>query len=119
MNPILIGLLGMTLAFAGGTWYGTGLGEDKEFAKRAREDALVTKVQDATTQAAADAISKIKVRNTTIRQEVEREIQTDIRYVDCRHAPGMLPRINEALTGSAGQASAPDGKLPSVVSPVK
>lgn len=120
MNPILIGLLGMTLAFAGGTWYGTGLGEDKEYAKRAREDVIVTKVQDTATQAAADAISKIRVRNTTIRQEVEREIQTDTRYItDCRHPVGVYQRVNEALTGEPRKESAVDGKLPAVDAPVK
>lgn len=111
MNPILIGLLGMALAFAGGTWYGMGLGEDKEFAKRAREDDIVQKVQTASTQSAADAIAKIKFRNTTIHQEVQREIQTDVRYFECRHAPGVLPKINEAITGQRTESPA-DGKLP-------
>ena len=111
MNPILLGLLGAALSFAAGTWYGTGLGEDREYAKRAREDAIIKKVQDTATQSAADAIAKIKVRNTTIHQEVQREVQTDIRYLDCRHAPGMLPRINEALTGQRAEGS-DNGKLP-------
>lgn len=111
MNPVLIGLLGMAVSFAAGTWYGTGLGEDKEFAKRAREDDLVQKVQTASTQSAADAIAKIKFRNTTIHQEVQREIQTDVRYVDCRHAPGVLSKVNEAITGQRTESPA-DGKLP-------
>ena len=38
------------LAFAAGTWYGTGLGEDREYAKRAREDAIVKQVQDTATR---------------------------------------------------------------------
>lgn len=111
MNPILIGLLGMALAFAGGTWYGTGLGEDREYAKRTREDDIVQKVQTASTQSAADAIAKIKFRNTTIHQEVQREIQTDVRYFECRHAPGVLSKINEAITGQRTESPA-DGKLP-------
>ena len=111
MNPILLGLLGAALSFAAGTWYGTGLGEDREYAKRAREDAIIKKVQDTATQSAADAIAKIKVRNTTIHQEVQREVKTDVRYVECRHIDGMLPRINEALTGQR-ETGPNDGKLP-------
>lgn len=111
MNPVLIGLLGMTLSFAAGAWYGTGIGEDKEYAKRAREDAIVEKVQEATNKSTAEAIAKIKVRNTTIRQEVEREIQTDVRYIECRHTPGVYDGLNEALTGQR-KASASDSKLP-------
>lgn len=99
MNPILLGLLGAALSFAAGTWYGTGLGEDREYAKRAREDAIIKKVQDTATQSAADAIAKIKVRNTTIHQEVQREVKTDVRYVECRHTPAVFEKINEALTG--------------------
>lgn len=99
MNLVLLALLGMTLAFAGGTWYGTGLGEDKEFAKRAREDALVRKVTEAGQKSAADAIAKIKPRNVTIRQELEREIHQNTVYVDCKLTDGVLGNINEALTG--------------------
>lgn len=119
MNPVLIGLLGMAVSFAAGTWYGTGLGEDKEYAKRAREDAVVQQVTQNVNQATAESISKIRVRNTTIRQEVEREIQTDIRYVDCRHAPGVLNRLNEALAGGARSEGADNSKLPAADPPGK
>lgn len=99
MSPVLLGLLGMALSFAAGTWYGTGLGEDREFAKRAREDAIVTQVRETAQQAAADAIANIKPRNVTIQQEIQREIQTRTEYRDCRHGPGGVQLINEALTG--------------------
>jgi hypothetical protein len=110
VNPVLIGLLGMALAFAGGTWYGTGLGEDREFAKRAREDAIVTKAGEAAQLAAAGEIAKIKPRNVTIRQELQREIETLTVYRDCRHGPDGLRLINEALTGRPQPAGG--GKLP-------
>ncbi len=111
MNPILLGLLGVVLSFAAGTWYGTGLGEDKEYAKRAREADIVEKVQNATSKSTAEAIAKIKVVNTTIRQEMEREIKTDIRYVECRHTPSVYDYLNESLTGR--RAGSPDNsKLP-------
>lgn len=101
MNTILLASLGMALSFTAGTWYGTGLGEDKEFAKRAREDSIVLKASEASQLAAASAIAKIKPRNITIRQELDREIQTRVEYRDCRHGPDGLRLINEALTGRA------------------
>jgi len=110
MQPALLALLGMSLSFAAGTWYGTGLGEDREYAKRAREDALVTQVRETSERAAADAIAKIKPRNVTIQQEIQREIETRTEYRDCRHGPGGMQLINEALTGRPQPAGG--GQLP-------
>lgn len=117
MNPILIGLLGAALAFAAGTWYGTGLGEDKEFSKRAREDSLVQKVTDAGQKSAASEIAKIKPRNVTIRQETEREIRTNTVYADCKLTDGVYRNLNEALTGRP-QPSSP-GQLSGTVAPLR
>lgn len=111
----LAGLLATVLAFGAGTWYGIGLGEDKEFAKRAREDAIVQKVQDAANVSAAEAIAKIKPQNVTIRQEVEREIRTNTVYRDCRNTPDGMRGINEAITGKKEPAG--DRKLPRAVAP--
>ena len=110
MQAILIGVVGVLLAFAGGTFYGMGLGEDREFAKRAREDAIVSQVREAAQSAAAQEIAKIKPRNVTIRQEMQREIETRTIYRDCRHSADGLRVINEALTGRSQPAG--DGKLP-------
>lgn len=104
MNPVLLALLGMALSFAGGTWYGTGIGEDREYAKRSREDAIVAKAGEAAQLATAAEIAKIKPRNVTIRQELDREIQTRVEYRDCRHSPDGLRLINEAITGRAESA---------------
>lgn len=115
MNPVLLALLGMSLSFAAGTWYGTGLGEDREFAKRAREDDIVTRIGDAAQLAAAGEIAKIKPRNVTIRQELQREIETRTEYRDCRHSPDGLRLVNEALTGrpqSAGGNQLPRADAP-------
>lgn len=108
MTPIVwvagAGVLASLLAFGGGAAVGMGIGEDREFAKRAREDAIVTKVSDAAQVAAAAAIAKNRPRNVTIRQETEREIQTRTEYRDCRHGPNGVRLVNEALTGRAEPA---------------
>lgn len=116
MNVMLIGLLGTVLAFGAGTWYGTGLGEDREYAKRAREDKIVEDVAQRVSEDTAKAIAKIKVRNTIIKQEIEREIRTDVRYVDCTHTDRLLSRINEALTG---RQDIGDSKLPGAIAPIR
>lgn len=87
----------VTLAVA--YWTGHNAGAAQAKAAQAKEDALVRKVQDAALQGAADAISKIKITNTTIRQQAETVVCTERVYADCRHTGGMLDNINAALTG--------------------
>lgn len=115
LQAILSGVLAVLLAFGGGTWYGIGIGEDREFAKRAREEAIVEKVSQAAQASAAEAIAKIKPQNVTIKQEVEREIRTNTVYADCRNTPGGMRGINEALTGKRQPSG--DRKLPGTGSP--
>lgn len=55
---------------------------------------------------AADAISQIKINNVTIRQRAETVVREVPVYRECRHAPGMLDRINAALTGASEPAGA-------------
>lgn len=97
MNPILIGLLGCTLAFAGGTWYGTGLGEDREYAKRAREEAIVAKAVEGSEKAAAKAIAANKPIYTTIKQQATYEHTTERIYSDCKLPASGVQRINAAI----------------------
>jgi len=104
------GVLASLLAFGGGVSVGMGLGEDREFAKRAREDSIVQATRDAGQQAAAAEIARNKPRNLTINQKTEREIQLRTEYRDCHHSPDGVRLINEALTGRAEPAGA--GQLP-------
>lgn len=106
MTPIVWvavgGVLATALAFGGGVAVGMGLGEDKEYAKRAREDSIVEKATVAFDKAAGEHIAKIKPRNVTIRQETEREIKTNTVYADCRVPPAGVRLANEAITGAPG-----------------
>lgn len=104
----LVGASGAT-----GYWQGSKHTENQIAAQAAREAALVDKTREAATQAAAEQISKIEVRNTTIRQKAEvitREVPV---YGDCRHDPRTLGLLNDALAPGAAEAQPADrGKLP-------
>jgi hypothetical protein len=103
-------LISLVMALAGG-WR---LGIDHVKASAADADKVRAETIAAAQQGAADAISKIEIKQVTIRQAVETRIRDVPVYRDCRHAPGMLDSINAALTGQpAGDrvmpaASAPD-----------
>jgi hypothetical protein len=58
----------------------------------------------------ARSIARIEIKNTTIQGRVQTIVRENIVYRDCRHAPGGLRDVNEALTGRAEPAG--DGKLP-------
>ena len=99
----------LAAAAAGGAyWQGRQDGRAAVEAQAARDERLVRQAGEASAQAAAEAIARIQVRHTTIRQEVEREIQVRPEYRECRHAPEQLQRINAAL-GAATPGSAAGG----------
>ena len=97
MNPYLIiaALVAVLSAGAGGF----KLGADHEVAAQAREQNHIAEAVDAANTAAAQAISKIKVVNTTIRGELEREIKTNTIYADCKATPEAVRLLNSALSG--------------------
>ena len=90
--------------------YGVSVGVDREAATQARIDKSNSEVRDLALKSAAEAISKIKVQNTTIKGEVQREIQTSTVYRDCRIPADGVRIINDALTGRT--IGAGDSKLP-------
>ena len=112
MNPYLIiaALVAVLAAGAGGF----KLGADHEIAAQAREQNHIAEAVDAANTASAQAIAKIKVVNTTIQNEVQREVQNNIVYRDCKHTPDGLRLVNDALTGGK---PAGDGKLPKADTP--
>jgi hypothetical protein len=105
MNPWV--LLIVAAIFGGG---GFTLGMEHIEASQAREDGRTEKAIAAGAEAAAKAIANIKITNTTIQNEVQREIKTNTIYADCRHSADGLRLINDAIRGSQ---SAGDSKLPS------
>lgn len=117
----MIGQIGLSLALAAGIAVaGAGLYlEGKKAGKNEVRAEVLTNQQIADQAAAkvagiaADAISRIKVQNRTITNEVQREVQTNTVYRDCVHSPDQLQRINAAITGE-GTVPAGRGIVPPV-----
>jgi len=114
MNPWLILAAALALAGLAGGAYRLGRedGENKIVAQQARESEIAQKAADAATSAAADAISKITIKHQTVRQEVEREVQTREVFRDpgCRTGPDLLRLYNDAIPGAASALGA--GNVP-------
>lgn len=116
MNPwaILAALL-LVGALTGGAYrQGRADGEAKIEAQQAREDAIAAKASDAAASAIAAAIPKITVKHQTVRQELEREIQTRevYRNAACDTGPDSLQRFNAAIPGARPVAPPDHGAVP-------
>ena len=109
MNPYLI--IACLVAILGAGAGGFKLGADHEVASQSRADAQVAKAVEAANAAAAEAISNIKVVNTTIQNEVQREIRTNTVYAECHNTAAGLRLSNDALSGSK---SIGNSKLPTI-----
>jgi hypothetical protein len=97
-------------ALGGAYLQGRHDGSNAVEATAAREERVGQLAGAAAAASAAEAISKIKVRNTTIQNEVQREVSERVVYRDCVHSPDQLQRINAALTGA--EPPADHGQLP-------
>lgn len=116
MNPwlilVVVALWGGSVA---GTYrYAEKVGENRIIAQQKRVDDIVQKTRDAAIAGAAKAIAAAKPKAEANRQEIEREVQTEVRYVDCRHSDEQLRRINRALTGGFDPEPAGSGIVPRV-----
>lgn len=92
--------------------YGQAAGRNACEAAAAREQAVIDKAIEVATETSAAAIREIKIQHRTINQRVEREIQTNTVFRDCRLPDGMRDTINEAITGRRPDTAA-SGVLPS------
>ena len=114
MNPYVV--LGAVVVWgataAGAFWYGTDVGRDGEIAKQAAIEQAIRDTRQAALEGAADAISKIKVTNTTVQGKTETIVRERTVYSNCVHDPDLMRIINEALTGRTEPPG--DRKLPGV-----
>lgn len=111
MNYLIAALIAVA-AVTGAYFYGVSAGKDACAAAEAREDRIAQLATDAAATSTAKAIAQIEVRNVTIKQETQREVETRTVYRDCRHSPEQLQRLNATLTGDEGQPAGP-GLVPS------
>lgn len=86
------------------------LGGEHVIAEQAETQELIDKVYDKAQQGAAEAISKLEVKNVTIRQKAETITREVPVYRDCHHDADGLRLLNEAL--APGSEPAGHGELP-------
>lgn len=118
MNPyVLLALvIGWGASVGGAGWYGMGLGEDKILSRQARDDQVRQKTFDDAQAGAAAAIAANKPKNTTIVQKVQREVQTNTVYADCRVPAAGMQLANQAITGIEPKPAG-DGGVPRADAP--
>lgn len=81
-----------------GYWqYGQGVASCE--AATARDERVARVAYDKGQEGAAAAIAKLEIKNVTIKQRVERETREVPVYRDCRHSPGGMLGVNQALSG--------------------
>lgn len=106
INPWAI--VGVLLAWAGSLagvgWWMYGAGQDHCEAATARDDRVAQVAYDSAASAAASAIAKIEVKNTTIKQTLQKEVYERQVFRDCRSGPDAVRLLN--ATAGASQASA-------------
>lgn len=107
MNPYVIlgGVLAALVAIGGSYLQGRSDGLDKCEAAQARDERVAQIASAAAAASTAEAITQIKFKNTTIKQEVQREIVETVRYRECLHPDGVVRNINAALTGEPAPAA--------------
>lgn len=115
-NPWVI--LGVVLALGASHFYAYHKGGQNAVnaveAQAARDEKIAQVAFDNAMTATAEAISKIEVKNTTIRQVLEKEIHERpvYRTLDCSHKPDVLGMLNRALANPDGAAVAGDRLMP-------
>jgi hypothetical protein len=104
IHPGIVGAAWLA-SILGAGWWSFGAGRDSELATQYRENAAAAAAIDAATSAAARAISKIEVKQVTIRRQLEKQIIEKPVFRDCRSGPEALQALN-ATPGIAASAPA-------------
>ena len=110
MNPYLLlgGVITWAASIAGAFFYGHGVGRDMEIAIQARENKVATIATEAAASAVAYSLSKMQVKNVTIRQQLETQVRENTVYRDCKLDAGAVRLLNSS-PGIAPAASAASG----------
>lgn len=108
INPYF--LVAVLVALIGAGVGGFRLGVDHEKASQVDQQALIASAVSAASDAAAQAIAQIKIKNTTIHSEVQHEIREKVVYAECRHSADGMRLVNQAINPDAAPAGG--GELP-------
>lgn len=116
MIPRIWIVLGCALAICGSTAVayvkGRSDGRAVEVASQAKEEHIRMETRELAQQAAAEAIAKIEVNHTTIRQRAETITREVPVYRDCINDPAVERLLDDARANRAPTDSVGDSKLP-------
>ena len=114
LNPtVLLIILGTSVASGTvGYWRGARNTDNRITAEVARLEETRQATYDAALAATAAEIAKIRIVNTTVRQELEREVRTEKAYLECTHSDDTLRLLNAVLSGEATPESLDSLELP-------
>jgi hypothetical protein len=103
------------LVVAGGAYVqGRSDGRAIEVAERATLEEVARESRDAALQAAAEAIAKISVTHTTIRQKAEVTIREKPVYRDCVNDPDVVGMLDAARENRPLAEPIGGGELPGI-----
>ncbi|MCH7495960.1 MAG: hypothetical protein IH825_07730 [Candidatus Marinimicrobia bacterium] len=116
LNPTVLLAVISAVSISGGLGYchGVDTTENSIAADIAREEQLAQSLYDKMIFATASEISKIEIVNTTIRQELEREIRTEKVYLECTHPDHVVRLLNAILAGERPSESFSGIELPEI-----
>lgn len=102
----VLALLLTVIVLAVGSFYlGMSYKDALNVAEVAKVQQAIQDTSKVMREVAADAISKITVRNTTIQGKVETIVRDNPVYRDCVNDASVVRNINEVLTGRTGLVS--------------
>lgn len=114
LNPwlwlVLVAVLGASNATT--AWYSYGAGQDKCEAATARDERVAQIASAAAAASAAEAIGRIEVKNTTIRQTLEKEIHEKTIFRDCRSGADAVRLLNDTAGATSPAQAASGSELP-------
>lgn len=111
MVGYLIALLAAAGMCASAFFYGVGVGEDRQIAANAKQDANLRIAVEAGAQAAAREIAKLKPIHRTTYQTIEKEVREKLVFTDCRSGPVSVRAFNAAIPGARPDTAA-SGVMP-------
>jgi hypothetical protein len=106
-GAVLAVVLVWVASVLGAGWWAYGAGRDKEIADQSRVTTAVAAAGAEAASAVAAAVPKIQVRNTTIRQTLEKEVHERPVYRDCVGDPRARQLLNDTIGAVTAGASAP------------